>query len=128
MPAVSKTTMCGRGRRTVESFAAAGQRGRGRVRVVAAVEHALHAVTLPVMDDGLPGLGKLAAARWVGRGGGDGQRCFPVKFAPDPGGTRRAWARGGGVSRVGSGCSLLADVCEAHGEASKVATDALTRA
>jgi hypothetical protein len=65
----------------VESFAAAGQRGRGRVRVVAAVEHALHAVTLPVMDDGLPGLGKLAAARWVGRGGGDGQRCFPVKFA-----------------------------------------------
>lgn len=67
----------------VESFAAAGQRGRGRVRVVAAVEHALHAVTLPVMDDGLPGLGKLA---------------------------------------------VLADVCEAHGEASKVATDALTRA
>jgi len=57
--------------RTVESLAAAGQRGRGRVRIVAAVEHVLDAVTLLAVEDGLPSLGKLTAARK--ESGGEGR-------------------------------------------------------
>jgi len=113
--------------RTVESLAAAGQRGRGRVRVVAAVEHVLDAVTLLAVEDGLPSLGKLTAARK--ESGGEGRSTKNSDSAPDPGGARVA---GGGVWRghslARSGHSLLTDVGEAHGDASKDATVAVRRA
>ena len=79
--------------RTVESPAAAGQRGRGRVRVVAAVEHVLDAVTLLAVEDGLPSLGKLTAARKESGGEGRSTKNIQILCARSGRGEGR-WRRG----------------------------------
>ena len=113
--------------RTVESLAAAGQRGRGRVPVVAAVEHVLDAVTLLAVEDGLPSLGKLTAARKESGGKGRSTKIQILRARSGRNGGRAAVGFGGD-SLAGSGHSLLADVGEAHGDASKDATVAVRRA
>ena len=85
--------------RTVESLAAAGQRGRGRVRVVAAVEHVLDAVTLLAVEDGLPSLGKLTDARYESGGEGRSTKIQIIRARSGGTGVAQRWGLGGILSR-----------------------------